>query len=373
MKLIRILFALCALALSGALIAGCGGDDDGGSSDADPQTVLENTFNNDTKVSSGNLTISVNVDAQGDEGGSFEGSLSGPFQGDPDNAAAIPMLDWTAEASGDIAGQSLDFEGGLVITEDNAFIEYGDKAYEIGSDQFAPLKEQLESQAGAANNEDSPASFKAACSQALKQAGATDTKVCDVDFTSWLTNLTNEGTEDVGGAESVHVHGDANLDRVLEDVGNFAAAIPAASAQGFNPAQLQLLEGMIDSASIDVYSTTDDNLLSKLQLNLGIDLAGIPESERGGVEKVDVTFGFEIAEINEEQSVEAPGDAEPIDSLLGDLGIDLGQLGQLGGVPEIQPRGDKKGGGKQPNADAYLECIQQAQTADAINECASEL
>jgi hypothetical protein len=46
---LRTLFAVCALALLvPAAIAGCGGDDD--SSDVDPQTVLDETFNNDTKV-----------------------------------------------------------------------------------------------------------------------------------------------------------------------------------------------------------------------------------------------------------------------------------------------------------------------------------
>jgi hypothetical protein len=370
LKPIRILLALCALAVTGLVLASCGGDDD---ADADPQTVLDDTFDNDTKVTSGNLTISASVEAEGEEGGSFEGSITGPFQGDADNPAAIPEIDFDASASGDVAGQTLDFQGGLAITEDNAYVEYNDTAYEVGTDTFAPLKEQLEAQAEAADAEDSPASFQAACEQAIGQAGGTDTSACDIDPSTWLTNVTNEGTEDVGGSESVHIHGDANLDQILTDIGGIAGAIPGAASQGFDPAQLQLLEGAVDTATVDVYSTTDENLLSKLDLNLTIDPTALAGAAAVPVSSVDVNFGFEIADLNEEQTIEAPADAQPIDQLLGDLGIDLGDLGALGaGGFGIEGAGGGKGGGG-GDADAFLECMQQAGSdADAINECASE-
>ena len=373
MKPIRILLALFALAATAALIAGCGGDDD---SDADPQSVLEDTFQNDTRVSSGELTLNVSVDAEGEQGGSFEGSLTGPFQGDPEDPTSIPQLDLTASASGDFAGRPLDFEGGLAITEDNAYLEYAGTAYEVGADTFAALSEQLEAQADAAVEEDSPTSFRAACEQALTQAGATDISACDIDLSTWLTNLTNEGTEDVGGSESVHIHGDANVDQMLSDIGGIAAVIPGAAAQGFDPSQLQLLEGAVETATVDVYSTEDENLLSKLDLNLTIDPTALLGAEGAPISTVDVSFGFEIAGINEEQTIEAPSDAQPIDQLLSDLGVDLGDLGALGAA--AGPGGGAGGGkaleGKDAEAaQAYLECLQQASDPEAINECAGEL
>ena len=79
MTRIRTFAAVCALALPiPAVIAGCGGDD---SSSEDPQTVLDETFNNDTQVTSGDLSLTASVSADGDQGGSFEASLNGPFQG----------------------------------------------------------------------------------------------------------------------------------------------------------------------------------------------------------------------------------------------------------------------------------------------------
>ncbi len=375
MKPIRILIATCALALpTGGLLAGCGGDD-GGGSDEDPQAVLDETLDNQTSVSSGNLTISASVSAEGEQGGSFEGSLSGPFQTDPENPAALPQLDWTATASGDAGGQSLDFSGGVVVTEDNAYIEYSDSAYEVGSEQFTQLKDQIEAQAGSVEVDES-ASFSDACAQALEQAGATDTAACDIDISSWLTNLTNEGTEDVGGSESVHLSGEANVDQILTDIGELAAVVPGAAEQGIDPSQLGSFSGAVTDATVDVYSTVDENLLSKFDISLTIDPSAIGGDAIVPIDTVDVGFGFEIAEINEEQSFEAPADAQPITELFGDLGVDLGDLGALGGaVPGGIPgtEGGGGGGGGAGAADAYLECLNQATTPDEINACADEL
>ena len=119
----RTLLAVCALALPiPAAIAGCGGGNSG-SSDEDPQTVLDETFNNDTKVSSGDLTLDASVNADGSQGGQFQASLSGPFQGNPDDPTALPQLDWTGSISGSGAGQNVDYAAGLTITDDNAYVD----------------------------------------------------------------------------------------------------------------------------------------------------------------------------------------------------------------------------------------------------------
>jgi hypothetical protein len=184
---LRTLFAICALALPvPAVLAGCGSGDDGGSSE-DPQTVLDETFSNDQSISSGNLNLTASIDASGDQGGSFQASLSGPFQGQADNPQAIPQLDWTATLKGEGGGKSIDFTGGLVVSDDNAYVEYNDKVYEVGTEAFKQVKDQIEAQAGSAAT--APTSFAEGCEQALEQAGATDTSGCDIDLESWVTNL----------------------------------------------------------------------------------------------------------------------------------------------------------------------------------------
>ena len=326
---IRTLFAICAIALPAGALIGCGGDDSGDSSE-DPQTVLDDTFNNDASISSGSLNLTAGVTAEGDQGGSFDASLSGPFQGDADSPTSIPQLDWTVSASGSGGGQEIDFEGGLVVTEDNAFVEYNGETYEVGADTFSQVKDQVEAQAGAAESGDASASFAEGCKQALEQAGVTDTSGCDIDLSTWLTNLTNEGTEDVGGSESIHIHGDANVEQILTDIGDIAAAVPDAAASGFDPSQLSQFSEAVTDASIDVYSTTDENLLSKFDLNLSIDPSAIAGGGLVPIDSVDVDFAVEIADINQEQTIDAPSGAKPLSDLLG--GADLGALGAVPGL-----------------------------------------
>lgn len=358
----RTLLVICALALPiPAVVAGCGGDD---AADEDPQTVLDETFNNDTQVTSGDLTISASVTADGDQGGSFDASLSGPFQGNADDPNAIPQLDWTASVSGEGAGQSIDFNGGLVITDDNAYVEYNDKAYEIGTDQFAQIKDQYESQAEAAGTDSTQGTFQEQCAAAIEQAGG-DASACDIDLSTWLTSLTNEGTEDVGGTDTVHIAGDADVETILTDIGSLASSVPGADAQGIDPSQLSAFSDAVTDATINVYSGVDDHVLRKLDATLTIDPASLAGGAAVPVSSIDISFSVEIADLNAEQTIEAPADAAPIDQLLGDAGIDPSSLGGLGG---------STGGSTGSEAgDAFQECLQQATTPDEINACADQL
>jgi hypothetical protein len=346
-----------------AAIAGCGSSS---SSSEDPQTVLDQTFNNDTKVSSGDLTLSASVKAEGSQGGQFDASLSGPFQGDPANPNTLPQLDWTATASGSGAGQSIDFTGGLTITDNNAYVTYKNQPYELGTDQFAQIKTQLEQQAGATGGA-SPTSFAEGCKQAIEQAGG-DASACDINFESWITNLTNEGDADVGGTPTTHISGDADVSKILTDIGTLASSIPSAASSGFDPSQLGVASGAVTDASVDVYSGTDDHVLRQVDANLTIDPSalGAPSDQIG---KITISFSVEIDGLNEAQTITAPSNPKPISDLIGSSGLDLGALGgSLGGTS-----GSSSGSGSSAGGGKYLDCIQHATTPDEINACAAQL
>jgi hypothetical protein len=387
---LRTYFALCALALVvPVLIAGCGGDD---SSDVDPQTVLDETFDNDESVSSGDLSLSIGGSADGDQGGSFEASLSGPFQGDPDDPTAIPQLDWTGSLSAEGAGQSFDFEGGLTVTEDNAYVEYGGNAYEVGAETFGQFKQLAEQASAQQQTETEGLSFSEAftqgCEQSLQAQGG-DPAACQIDFEGWLGDLTTEGEEDIEGTEAVHVSGSLDVETMLQDLIELGAAVPQASASGIpSEAEVQQVADAISEASFDLYSGVDDRILRGLDFNLAIDPSAIPDAEAAGVESIDANFSMRLAGVNEEQEISAPSDAQPIRDLLGQFGVDpealedLGGLGALGGAFPGGPGatgvpggggGGGGGAGGGGNTDAYLDCIADAQTPDEINACASEL
>jgi hypothetical protein len=354
----RLVAALVALAVP-ALVAGCGGDS---GSDEDPQDVIEATFNNDEQVTSGVLDFSIEASA-GDQG-DFSASLSGPFQGVEGDPTAVPQLDLTASLSGTGAGQSVDFEGGLVVTEDNAFVEYNGQAYEVGTDTFAQLKQQMEQQADQADtgSGDAATSFREGCEQAIEAQGG-DPSACDFDLSGWFTDLSNDGTEDVGGASTTHVSGNVDVAQMITDFIGLAESVPGAAGQ-IPQDQLDQVEQAVTDASFDVYSGEDDDLLRKLDANVSIDPSALDSAVPVPIDSVDLSFSVELSDVNEDQTIEAPSGAKPIDELLqqfGGLG-GLGGLGALGGGDLGDLGGGDLGGGSGGGgpSDEYLECVQNA-------------
>src|SRR3990170_4003667 len=100
------LLALPVAALVSFSLAACGGDDGGEDNGEDPQAVLERVFNNDEEVQSGTFELSFNVDAEGDQSGSLETSLGGPFQS---REGDLPAFDIEGSAKAETPGQDFDF------------------------------------------------------------------------------------------------------------------------------------------------------------------------------------------------------------------------------------------------------------------------
>jgi hypothetical protein len=378
----RTLLAICALALPiPVAIAGCGGGDD----DDDPRAVLERTFDNDADVTSGVFDLSLDVSAEGQEEGSFAAELGGAFQGDASEEGTLPQLDLSGNVSGEGGGESVDESARLVLTEESAFVEYQDETYEVGARQFAQFKEAFESQAQ--DTEGEGTSFRESCEQAIEQAGG-DPAACDIDVVGeWFTNLENEGTEDVEGAETTHISGDLDVERTLSDIGDLVATVPGADLQGFEPSQLA---GAVPEASFDVYSGTDDDVLRRLEINLVID----PGAATGGVvpvpvDQVDFGLSFTLSALNEPQTIDTPsGPTRPIEDLLGEGAFDFGGGLAPGGLSPGSGGAGGGGGGaggagapavpegapSDEQAQEYLECIAEAGgDPEAIQACGDAL
>jgi hypothetical protein len=341
-----LLFAALAAAL--ALVA-CG--DGGGDSDADPQTVLKDTFENDETIQSGVFDLSFDINAEGEGGGNVEVSLAGPFQG---GGEGVPQFDVTGDLKAETPQGDLDFTGGLISTGETAFVNFQDTDYEVPQelfDQFATSFEQLQAQGE--KNSGQNTNF-------LKSLG--------IDPTNWLTDLENDGTEDVEGTETVHVSGTADVPKLLEDIQRIAEQAGPA-AQQITPDQIAQVEDSIRSAEFDVYSGVDDNLLRKVSATLEV---VPPEGTSGAPENLSIDFSLTFSDVNEEQSISAPENAQPLSGLLEQFGIDPSQLGGalqggVGGLPQ-------SGGSPQPptssSSQAYIECLQTAQGQEALQKCA---
>lgn len=337
-----------------AAVAGCGG---GSSSNSeDPQQVLDQTFNNPTTITSGNLAISVDGSVKGDQSGDFSATIGGPFQSDPNNKTAIPQLDLTAKVSASGAGQTFSFDGALIATKDNAYVEYQNQAYEVGTAAFKQFA----------------AAYAQSAKQAQAQQGSQGTsslfKRFGIDPSTWLTNVSNEGTTDVEGESTIHVHGDADTAQIVSDLQKISQATSGATSQQLTPDQLNQAKDAIQNASIDVYSGTDDHLLRKLAVTLTV---APPASAGSTVSSIDLTFSVTLTDVNQPQTISAPSNAKPLSDLLGQFGLG-GAIPGLGGAPSLAPPGGSAtppSGGVSP---AYLKCVQEATSVDQINACAQK-
>ena len=350
---------LIALALTlGLVVAACGGDGDSGGED--PAQVLRDTFNNEQNIDSGSFDLSVKVEAEGDQGGTFEGTLEGPFQS---QEAKLPQFELNADIKLDTSAQDFSGSAGLTSTGEGAFVNFQDTDYQVPQelfDQFTTSYEQLQRQ-----------------SQAQGEEGNSLLQSLGIDPSSWLTDLSNDGTEDVDGTETVHISGQADVPKLVEDVKKIAENAPNVG-QEVTPQQLGQLDqltSVIKSADFDIYSGESDNLLRKLEANLGLTP---PTGTPGTPDSVTLQVTLTISDVNEPQTISAPSEAQPLANLLQQLGIDPSQLG--GAL-----RGGLRAGGALPQSggsqaapsggasQAYLQCLQQAQGEDALGECAELL
>ena len=83
----------------------------------------------------------------------------------------------------------------------------------------------------------------------------------------------------------------------------------------------------------------------------------------GGV----IAFDLALGAINDEQRIEAPADARPLDELLGGLQAGQGQPGQGSETPQEAPPQDAP-----PNLSPYERCVAEAgDDIGKLQECAS--
>ena len=299
----RKLLAGCALALAApALILGCGGD-----SDEDPADVLRTALSKETDYESGVLNLGLSGSLEGAQSGSIEADVTGPFQqaeGEPVELGLTANAQVDAEGIAEVPGGSLsmDFSGGFGVADDTLWVDYQDQSYEASErlySQVAPLLESAQEVGEQSQQTENPDEFIEA-----------------------LSNLENEGTEDIDGTSTTHISGDLDFASIVEQSGE---TVP------FDTSQLEGLTG-----SVDVYVAEDDDTVRQMDFSFNAD--DVTLLQASGIEGASFTFSVGISEPNTEQTIEAPSDAQPLDDLLEQFGTSEAELataleGGLQGFP----------------------------------------
>jgi len=317
---LRTPFVLFVAALiSAGLLAACGGGSD--KSGESPQAILDEATLEG--IDSGKIDLTLGVEASGPEGGTVDLSLSGPFQGE--GKGSLPQLDLTAEAKGSIDGEKLDFEGGIVLLPNSAYVNYEGVEYEVDPTTFAFVESTLKEAQREAGAETGSAGA-AACQEELGEL-----KVAD-----FLEEGANEGSTEVDGTATTKISGDLDvsgaIDTVLEAVESPACRAQLAAA-GPLPSEAEIekakdeVTGSLKSAHVDVY-VGDDDIVRQISAQLKIE----PENSGKGPKSVEIDFDLKLSGVNEEQEISPPENAKPLSKLFLKLGVNpIELLGLLQG------------------------------------------
>jgi hypothetical protein len=368
----RTFVLLAAFAALATAFAACGSSS---SSSEDPQKVIDNATLEG--ITSGNLDLSLGVKSEGKEGGDVSVSLSGPFQAG--SKGNLPQLDLAVKANGSVNGQNVDFDGGLTLLSDRAFVGYKGTEYEVDPTTFGFVKSGFE-QAQQQGSSESNSADVTACQEA-----ATGLKVGD-----FVDNLTNEGSADVDGTSTTKVSGDLNatgaIDAIVKLTENPACSAQLEAAGPLPLAELEKAKGEVSSAlkkaHVEVY-VGDDDIIRKIAAELTIEPKG------SSTEKVEIEFELSLGGVNEDQSISAPANAQPLEKLFLQLGVNPIELLEatngggagLGGLLEgitggssssgESSSGEESSSGGAAGQQAYLNCLKGATTPADLQKCAS--
>lgn len=375
----RTFALLAAFAALAVILSACGGG--GSSSSEDPQKVIESaTFEG---VESGEVGVSVNIKSEGENGGELKVDLNGPFQST--GKESLPELAMTVKAKGEAAGENVDFEGGITVLNDRAFIAYNGKNYEIDPTTFGFIKSGFEEaqQEGATESKGGEAT---ACQKAATS----------LDLGEFIENLENEGSEEVEGVETTKLSGDLNpkgaFEAIIKLSENPACSSELEAAGPLPLSQLKELQGeitgAIKKAHIEVYVGESDHIVRKV-------VADATVEPKGSGEKTEVELEFTLGKVNEPQTIKAPAGAESIEKLFGELGVNplelLGAIeggGSGGGLGSLLEgitgggAGSSAGGGNGSNGEElelpsagaskeFTECLTEAESAADVQKCAA--
>jgi hypothetical protein len=319
LRLSYALAAVAALIATAVVLSACGGGSD--KSGESPQAVLDEATLEG--IDSGKIDLTLGVEASGPEGGNVDVSLSGPFQSE--GKGSLPQLDLTAKAKGSIDDEDVDFDGGIVLLPNSAYVNYEGVEYEVDPTTFAFVESTLQEAQREAGAETGSAGA-AACQEEFGKL-----KVAD-----FLEGGANEGSAEVDGTSTTKISGDLDvsgaIDTVLEAVESPACRAQLAAA-GPLPSEAEIekakdeVTGSLKSAHVDVY-VGDDDIVRQISAQLKIE----PENSGKGPQSVEIDFDLKLSGVNEEQKISAPENAKPLSKLFLKLGVNpIELLGLLQG------------------------------------------
>lgn len=329
------------------LVCALGAASCGGGEDVDVNEVLRQTFGEDKDIDSGRLDVSVRLDADGLAAlrGPITARLSGPFA----SAGADQLPRFAFQAEADLAGRKL--TAGATSTGEEGFVSFQGNAYRMSDELFEQFKAGYAAEAKKSEGEGDGVSFKS----------------LGIDPQRWLRDAQYVDKQEVGGAETLHLRAGIDIRRLLEDVNRILARaeqIQGQRARQLSEEERRQIEEAIADADLELWTGEEDKVLRRLNVRLRFE---VPEERRQraqGLTGGTIAFDLSLGGINDEQTIEGPDDARPLEELLQSL--QRGRSGSGGGQAPA-PSGE----GEAPQLSPYEQCVADAGgDISKLQECA---
>jgi hypothetical protein len=338
----RLISLLLVPLLAGA-VAACGSDPaQTASSSSDVSQLLRDTFANLSKLKSADVGLQLRLDSPSAQGGPVTAQVTGPFA--TTGEGRLPRFAFNATLSA--AGRSQ--RVGATWTGEKAFITLQNTPYAV-SDLVARQ-------------------FAAGYQQALRSNRAKQAKgglllsSLGIDFTKWLKNARNAGTAQVGDAQAVRITGQADIPRMVDDLGRISQRAQALGATGgaqvqqLSAQQKQQLEQAIRSVDVQVYTGAQDRILRRLVVH-----AVLRAPQAKGDSALDLDL--QLTKVNQDQQISAPANPKPFSDLLKVTGALNGSGGGLSGLLGVGGFNSGSASVTIPsgsNVDRYANCVKKA-------------
>jgi hypothetical protein len=306
-RLRAILVLGCAL-LCTALLAACGGSDDGQQAPAPTaaEAKLQKTFGAaSTSIERASIIGQVRLDPEGllKVGGPIALRVQGPFVAPSGRTPARFALGFVATLGGD------KFRGRAISTAERSFLTLDDKPYALGD---------REPRATAA-----PKSHPG-----LRSLG--------VDPLDWIANVTDGGAAKIGDEDTTRLTGDVNAKALLADVGRLLDTAGAASF--ITPELLDQIAGAVKSAKVDLWTGAEDDILRQITVDVRFAFER-SQSPIVGLDGGHLRLRLRLDDVNGAPvQISAPAGAQPLTELTGPGGLDAvlagvgkGLTGGIGG------------------------------------------
>jgi hypothetical protein len=334
-----------------ALIAGCGG---GSGNSNDARALIDKAFKQ--SITSADMTLNVEAKVNGVAQLSQPISLkvAGPFQSN--GKGKLPSFNWQVSVSG--GGQA--FSGGVISTGQNAFVNFQGTNYEVGAAKVAQFNQQLGQNAGS--------------KRSLKDFG--------IDPQAWVKDPTEQGSENVNGVDTTHVHASVDVSRMVSDfnktIQKAGAMGTTATPQQLSPDTIKKIQDVVKNPKFDIYVGKSDSKIRRLSVSVDFQIPADQRAKLQGAEGGTLNFSIDFAKVGEPQTITAPSNARPLSQLQQQLGGLGGGLGGLGGAGSSGGTGGGSSSGGNPTQakiQKYSQCLQNAKPSDiaAIQKCSQLL